>query len=118
MHGRFRWRATCSPSDMPNDKRRDPRRSVLVECALEGTSGRTEVRLQDLSIGGCSIDTRTPYPLGAPITVTIMLAGTKTVLRGNVVYQSSGTGLGVQFGALKDEVKQRLVAFLGEAQAS
>ncbi len=55
------------------EQRRHPRLPVLVDCRIEGASGRSEIRLTDLSATGCFVDTSMSFPAGAHITVYAML---------------------------------------------
>jgi len=94
------------------DKRRYPRRHVFLECRLEGVSGRASIRLQDLSLGGCYIDTNIPHRLGASVTIVTTLGESHVVLRGTVVFADHGHGLGVQFDNLPDDTRRLLTGFL------
>ena len=46
------------------EQRRHPRLPVLVDCRIEGASGRSEMRLTNLSATGCFVDTAMSFPAG------------------------------------------------------
>ena len=96
------------------NKRKHPRRPLLVECKLDGASGNASMRLQDLSTGGCYVDTRIPFAVGAPIKITTMLNKKEIVLTGRVAYADAGQGLGVEFEGLSERVKNDIAAYLAE----
>ena len=78
------------------DKRRaSVRKPVLLECRIEGASGRAEMRISDMSSGGCFVDTPIPYRSGDPISLTVSLDGTDVALTGRVAHVQPGYGFGV-----------------------
>ena len=89
---------------------------MLVECRIEGASGRSEIRLTDLSPGGCFVDTSIPFPAGAEITLYAMLGDSEVVLPGRVVPVSAGWGFGfaIDLEKLDESSRQRLEAYIKE----
>jgi len=89
---------------------------VLVECRIEGASGRSEIRLTDLSPGGCFVDTAIPFPAGAALTVYAMLGESEVALPGHVVPVKGGTGFGfaIDLERLGEPERDRLEAFIKE----
>jgi hypothetical protein len=89
---------------------------VLVECRIEGASGRSEIRLTDLSPGGCFVDTSMPFPAGAEITLYAMLGDSEVALPGRVIPVSAGWGFGfaIDLERLAEPDRQRLEEFINE----
>ena len=98
------------------DKRRaNTRKPVLLECRIEGASGRAEMRISDLSSGGCFVDTSIPYRSGDPISLTVSLDGTDVAMTGRVAHVQPGYGFGVALDVdrLSESERERLNARLG-----
>ena len=96
-------------------ERRYPRWPVSIDCEVEGSSGRASMRMSELSIGGCYVDTRTQFSEGTPVTITAMFPGADLVLTGRVLYAHPGYGFGVGFDSLPDPVRKQLEEFLKQA---
>lgn len=89
--------------------RRYRRLPVLVDCRVEGSSGRTETRLTDLSPVGCYVDTTIPFPAGSTITLYAALGEGELPLSGRVIpMQQSGWGFGIEFVGLDAGTQQQL----------
>jgi hypothetical protein len=99
------------------NKRRHPRLPVLVECRVEGASGRSEIRLTDLSRTGCYVDTSMSFPAGTNVTLYAQLGGGEVALPGRVIPLNSGGGFGVEFADLDEAAKKQLDAYLQQAGA-
>ncbi|MEO7674663.1 MAG: PilZ domain-containing protein [Pyrinomonadaceae bacterium] len=84
--------------------RQDKRIGVPLEVVLESSSGKREVRISDLSMGGCYIDSIAGVSQGENVRFTLSLPGRGAAeLSGTVVYVHDGIGFGLQFSALSDE---------------
>ena len=55
------------------DKRRHVRLPMVVECQVDGISGRGSMRLSDLSLSGCYVDTATGVALGSTVAIAAVL---------------------------------------------
>ena len=86
---------------------------LFAACLIDGASTNLKMRLSDLSIGGCFIDTPLPVPENAEITVYTTLAGRSLALKGHVVNVQPRVGFGVAFHDLGTAVRQQLAAVLG-----
>jgi len=95
------------------EKRRHARLPIVVECAVDGISGHGSMRLSDLSISGCYVDTSTTVPLGASVVIATVLQNQPVVLTGRVVHTQPRIGFGVQFESLAAEVVGVLQQSLG-----
>ena len=98
------------------EKRRYPRLPVLVECQVEGASGRATMRLTDLSPRGCFVDTTMTFPSGTVVSLAATLGDAEVKLKGRVVpMQQTGYGFGVEFTDLDDATQQQLDAYIQKA---
>src|SRR5687767_1184710 len=94
-----------------NERRRYPRREVLLECLIEGTSARALLRITDLSIGGCYVDSRFPVSIGSKVTIRV-LADPQPVLPGRVTSSQPGYGFGGEFDELPAGTCTQLLALM------
>ena len=98
------------------EKRRYPRLPVLVDCRVEGASGRAEMRLTDLSPVGCYVDTSISFPTGTNVSLRVMLGEAEVKLSGRVVpLTTAGSGFGVEFIDLDETTKNQLEAYIRQA---
>jgi len=97
------------------ERRRQPRRLLMVECRLEGLSQRTATRISDLSLTGCFIEAITPMPVGRQITVYIDVGGDEVALNGRVarVQEEKGRGFALDFENLSEAAKAAVMSLLG-----
>lgn len=96
-------------------QRRYPRWPVSIDCEVGGASGRSSMRLSELSVGGCYVDTRTMFAEGTPVTITAMFPDTELTFTGRVLYVHPGYGFGVGFDPLSDATREQLEEFLRQA---
>jgi type IV pilus assembly protein PilZ len=85
-----------------HEKRRHFRKLVNLDVEFNVGEGSRQLGIcRDFSLGGVHIDTTTPAPFGANVTVYLRLRGTSTVsaLPGIVRWVKPGS-MGVQFGLL------------------
>ena len=98
------------------NKRRHPRLPVLVECRLDGASGRHEMRMTDLSPTGCFVDTSMSFPEGTLVTLYAQLGGGEVALPGRVVpVKTGGFGFGIEFVDLDEKSKKQLDHYIQQA---
>ncbi len=82
-------------------ERQHDRIAVPMPVTLEYTSGRREVRLSDLSTGGCYVDSIAAVKPEEIVNLKICLPNGRTEeISGMVVYVHEGMGFGVQFNYL------------------
>ena len=101
-------------SERGDERRRHPRRGVFLECRIEGTSARAILRITDLSVGGCYVDSRFPVSLGSRITIRV-LSEPEVVLPGLVTSVQPGFGFGVAFAELSDRTCGQILALMARA---
>ena len=89
-------------------ERQHDRVAVPLPVILDCTSGRREVRISDLSEGGCYVDSFAPVRADDVVGLTLVLPHDRTEdLYGTVVYVHQGIGFGVRFNDIT--VDQRRV---------
>ena len=96
-------------------QRKYPRLPVLVDCRVEGASGRATMRLTDLSPRGCFIDTMMSFPEGTRVTVFAMLGESEVPLTGRVIPMPSAGGFGIEFVDLEAGSREQLDAYIRQA---
>ena len=94
---------------MPDNRRTDERLSTNLSARWDGGSGRHEARIEDVSLGGCFVNTTGRVDMGEIVVVEIKLpAGEWLQLRGEVVSYQDGIGFGVVFPFLTEDEEQAL----------
>jgi len=89
---------------MPDERRINRRKRLLLEAKWKGVSRRHEARVDDVSLGGCFVNTYAQVELGEHIDLEIQLAsGEWLPLRGDVASYQPGVGFGMSFTSLTDE---------------
>jgi hypothetical protein len=99
---------------MPDNdpQRRHPRLPVSIDCQVEGASGHASLRVSELSLGGCYVDTRRQFGAGAPVTIRAAFPTGEAIFTGRVIYELAGHGFGVAFDELSDSTREHLENFL------
>jgi hypothetical protein len=83
------------------ERRQHQRYPLVLEIRLPTVSGRHELRLSDLSIGGCFIDTIGQVAVGEQVSFEINLPAVQWVsFTGTVTHVQEGFGFGVRFAPL------------------
>jgi hypothetical protein len=94
---------------MTEDRRSGERVSINLPAKWDGLAGRHEARIEDLSLGGCFVNTAGRVDAGEVVSLEIKLpSGEWLPLRGEVVSYQQGIGFGVLFSFLTDEEEQAL----------
>ena len=94
---------------MTNNRRSDERVSTNLPVRWDGQSGRHEARIEDVSLGGCFVNTTGRVDQGEVVSLSIKLpSGQWLPLRGEVVSYQQGIGFGMLFSFLTDEEEQAL----------
>ena|SRR6185503_5338043 len=94
------------------ERRQHPRRPVVLECQVEGVSGLTDMRVTDLSVDGCYVDSRALVGVGSPTTLHLRLSGITLTLTGRIAHSQPGIGFGVRFDRLPSSTAQMLEKIL------
>lgn len=100
---------------MPREHERVP---LVAEVLLEFASGRREVRISDLSEGGCYVETWATVRAGDPVRFEIVLpnGGGKLPVAGEVAYAFDGMGFGVKFLGMGEEPLERVREMVGRKE--
>jgi len=69
-------------------------------------------KLTDLSLGGCYLDTASPFPLGTRIILSMKVAGVGFRAQGQVVVVHSELGMGVEFTQTTETQRSQLERFI------
>lgn len=94
---------------MTDNRRSNERVSTNLAVRLDGQSGGHEARIEDLSLGGCFVNTTGRVDRGEVVSLSIKLpSGQWLPLRGEVVSYQQGIGFEVLFAFLTDEEEQAL----------
>ena len=94
---------------MTDNRRTDERLSINLSARWDGGSGGHEARIEDVSLGGCFVNTAGRVDLGEIVVVEIKLpSGEWLQLRGEVVSYQDGIGFGVVFPFLTEDEEQAL----------
>lgn len=94
---------------MTDNRRSDERVSLNLSARWDGLSGRHEARIEDLSLGGCFVNTAGRVDVGEIVGVEIKLpSGEWLQLRGEVVSYHQGIGFGIVFSFLTEDEEQAL----------
>ena len=73
----------------------------------------TQCKLTDLSLGGCYIETESPFPQQTKIDLWLKAAETELHLPGTVRVMHPGHGMGVEFSVATAEGRDQVEAFIG-----
>ena len=99
---------------MTQERRTDDRIPFNLGVRWDAGAGYSEARLEDLSLGGCFVNTAGRVDVGDLVGLDIKLpSGETLLLRGEVTSFQIGIGFGVQFPFLTDEEEQALRDLIG-----
>ena len=99
---------------MDKNRRSDERISTNLPARWDGLSGRNEARIEDLSMGGCFVNTRGRVDIGEVVGIEMKLpSGEWLQLRGEVASYLAGTGFGVLFTFLTEDEQEVLRGLIG-----
>ena len=94
---------------MPEDRRSHKRVKFYVPVRWDGIAGTHEARLEDISLGGCFVNSRARVEINEVITLEIGLpSGEWLPLRGEVISYQPGIGFGLVFSFHTEEEKNSL----------
>lgn len=94
---------------MGQERRTSQRKRVLLEAKWESMSHTHEARVDDVSMGGCFVNTYGKVELGEHVDLEIQLpSGEWLPLRGLVASYQPGVGFGIAFRELSEEETRTL----------
>ena len=89
---------------MNGERRRNERKRVLLEAKWESMSRTHEARVDDVSLGGCFVNTFGRVEPNEAVNLQIQLpSGEWLALRGEVASYHPGVGFGLAFTSLTEE---------------
>lgn len=89
---------------MPEERRSNKRKRLLLEAKWKSMSSTHEARVDDLSVGGCFVDTVGRVELNEAVELEIQLpSGNSLSLRGQVASYQPGVGFGMSFISLSED---------------
>ena len=98
---------------MTENRRSDERIPTNLAAKWGGVTGDHEGRIEDLSLGGCFVNTTGRVDVGEIVGVEIKLpSGEWLRLRGEVASYQIGIGFGLLFSFLTEDEEQTLREFI------
>jgi len=89
---------------MSEERRSNERKRILLEARWASLSRRHETRVDDVSLGGCFVNTYAKVELGEHVDLEIQLpSGEWLPFRGHVASYQPGVGFGMSFTSLTAE---------------
>ncbi len=89
---------------MTEERRSNKRKLILLEAKWESMSRTHEARVDDVSLGGCFVNTFGRVELNEQVNLQINLpSGEWLSLRGHVASYQPGVGFGMCFDSLSEE---------------
>ena len=105
---------------MGQERRRSRRKRLLLEAKWESMSRTHEARVDDVSMGGCFVNTFGHVELDEEVKLQIQLpSGEWLRLRGRVASYQPGVGFGIAFTSLSNAetaVLKKLIATTKERE--
>ena len=94
---------------MDKDRRSDARVPTNLHAKWDGTSGGHQARIEDISLGGCFVNTMGRVEVGEIIALQVKLPlGEWLTLRGKATSIQDGVGFAVNFSFITDEEEHAL----------
>jgi len=102
---------------MRDERRSSKRKRLLLEAKWESMSNTHEARVDDISVGGCFVNTLGRVELNEEVNLQIQLpSGAWLPLRGHVTSYQPGVGFGVAFTSLSEMETAALKELIASAQ--
>ena len=102
---------------MGEERRRSERKQVLLEAKWESMSRTHEARVDDVSLGGCFVNTFGRVEPHETVNLQILLpSGEWLPLQGEVASYQPGVGFGLAFTSLSEEEAKVLQELLLTAE--
>lgn len=99
-----------------SERRSNERKKVLLEAKWKSMSGRHEARVDDVSLGGCFVNTHGHVEFGEPVDLEILLpSGGWLTVHGAVASYHPGVGFGMSFILVSAEEEAGLKELIASA---
>lgn len=94
-----------SGARIPVERRRTPRSAFTAAVVVVEPKSRTRIdaHTSDLSIGGCYVDTMSPFPQGTDVQLRLTTQEKSFNTKARVTYSLFGVGMGLGFTAVGPE---------------
>jgi hypothetical protein len=94
---------------MRDNRRKDERFNLSLPVKWDGMSGAHETRIEDISLGGCFVNSPARVDVGEVVSIELRLpSGEWLPLRGEVTACQPGIGFGLEFSFLTEEEDEAL----------
>lgn len=94
---------------MDKERRQDQRVPTNLPAKWDGLSGGHEARIEDISLGGCFVNTTGRVDIGEIVVLQVKLpSGEWLTLRGEATTAQDGIGFGLNFSFITDEEESAL----------
>lgn len=99
---------------MELEHRREPRHPFFASVELLESKQETRIsaRTGDLSLHGCYVDTRNPFPTGLSVRVLITHKDEKFTAIGKVAHSKASAGMGISFTEIEPAQRAILMKWL------
>lgn len=102
---------------MGRERRTNERKRVLLEAKWESMSRTHEARVDDVSLGGCFVNTYGHVELGEEVGIQILQpSGEWLRIQGRVASYQPGVGFGMAFTSMSEEQTAELSELLASAE--
>ena len=102
---------------MSDERRNTERKRILLEAKWESMSHTHEARVDDVSLGGCFVNTFGRVEIDEDVNLQILSpSGEWLALSGQVASYQPGVGFGLSFASLTDEETERLKELIATAE--
>ena len=110
--------AASGPGEPP-ERRRSPRLPLTVTAHVfeVHSNARIPGRTTDLGLGGCYVDTITPFPDGTVVKLQLTWANKTFETQAKVMYAGAGMGMGLAFTEVQPDQLQILEGWLAGPSA-
>jgi PilZ domain-containing protein len=101
----------------PHEKKRAVRRIQLVataEVTARDTDTQLSARMSEIGLGGCYVDTLSPFPDGTLVHVRIIRDGGAFECEAKVVYIHAGFGMGIAFTNIAIDQRRMLENWIAD----
>jgi CheY-like chemotaxis protein len=101
--------------DLPESLRstlRDWVRATAPELPPEDPEPVSQCRLTDLSLGGCYVETESPFPEGSGILLSLKVENMQVQAEGQVRVMHPAFGMGIEFAARTPEQRKQVEDFI------
>jgi hypothetical protein len=108
-------RPQAGPNSSSFDRRKSPRYKCEGSARIQeiGKSVSTWAKFSDISLHGCYVETASPLPVRASLSLRLEARGFRIEANGDVRVSYPGLGMGVSFYRITEEDRERLRQLIG-----